>query len=84
MSHPCMFIVVLAVCMEKLVCHMIKQSTRIARESPGIPVFGKQASLQLVTSSMTDCQYFHENFHILLLVQATDATNIHGTSKKIS
>ena len=63
MSHPCIVrclqtITVLTVCMDKLVCRMIKQSTRI-----GILVLVNQTSLQIATSSMTHCQCFHLIFH---------------------
>ena len=40
------------------------------RKSSEILAFVNQTSLQMVTSSMTHCQYFHVIFHVLLLILA--------------
>ena len=85
MSHPCVVrclqtIAVLTVCMDKMVCHMIK--TKFPdRKFPGFPVLVNQTSLQMATSNMTHRQYFHEIFHVLWLIFAANTTTLHGIAK---
>ena len=52
------------------------------REFLEITVFVNQASLQMMTSSFSHRQHFHEILNILLLVLTADTTNVHRISKK--
>ena len=67
LSYPCIVrclhtVVILTVCMDKLVSHMIKQSTQ---ESESL------SNKCVIVNGMTDHQYFHEIVNILLLIQQT-------------
>ena len=77
MWHPCVIhclqiVVVLTVYLDKLLCHILD------RDSPEIPIFVNQSSLQMATSSMTDRQYFHVIFHVLQLILTADTTTVNG------
>ena len=51
------------------------------RKFQGFLVLVNQASLQMATSNMTHCQYFHVIFHVLWLILAADITTVHGIAK---
>ena len=60
------------------------------RDSLEIPVFSVKAhckwrsSLQMATSSMTHLHYFHDFFHILLLINAADTKKRHSVLKSVT
>ena len=54
------------------------------RKFPGFPVLVNQASLQMATSKMTHCQYFHVIFHVSRLILTADTTTVHGIAKPIT
>ena len=85
MVHPCVVRclhtnAVLIVCMNKLVCHMIKQSSRIGN-SPDSQSLSIKPRFKFGTSSMTHLQYFHVIFHVLLPIIAPDITTVNGMAK---
>ena len=51
------------------------------RKFPGLSVIVNQVSLQMATSNMAHCQYFHAIFHVLRLILAADTTKVHGIAK---
>ena len=89
MLHPCIVrclqtVIILTVCMNKLVCHSqnkTKYKDRNSWESRSLSI---KPYCKWPSSSMTDCHYFHERFHILLLILEAKTTNKHGISKNIS
>ena len=88
MLHPCAVrclqtVTVLTVCMDKMVSHMIKQSSRIGN-SQEIPRIPGPCQLSIIANgdfNTTHCQYFHVIFHVLWLILTADTTTVHGIAK---